>query len=102
MLTAQSTEWLRAFIALIGMLSLYMGYRLFCDVSEARRKRSVLATHVISGVLLALFGVGILVADARGFTKQSPAVRALWQNKPARHGSLEAPVLKKAGVDRFA
>jgi len=57
-------------IALLGALSIFLGYRLFCD-SPAR---------LFSGALLALFGVAILSADliglrSHGMTESRPATQ---------------------------
>jgi len=49
-------------IAVAGALSIYLGYKLFCD--SAYQKSRV--RHLVSGALLAIFGLGILIADVRG------------------------------------
>jgi hypothetical protein len=78
--------WVRVAIAAIGALSVYLGYRLFCD------RRPVLLTNLISGALLAVFGLGILVADARSLrasgSDSHPASR---QRKATEEGSFRAP-----------
>jgi hypothetical protein len=48
-------------MAVAGILSVYLGYRLFCD--SAYQKSRV--RHLVSGALLAIFGVGLLIADVR-------------------------------------
>ena len=48
-------------MAVAGALSVYLGYRLFCD--SAYQKSRV--RHLVSGALLAVFGLGILIADVR-------------------------------------
>jgi hypothetical protein len=54
-------------MAIAGALSIYLGYRLFCD--SAYQKSRV--RHLLSGALLALFGLGILFAEAHGFRAAS-------------------------------
>jgi hypothetical protein len=54
-------------MALAGALSIYLGYRLFCD--SAYQKSRV--RHLVSGALLAVFGLGILIADVRGLRAAS-------------------------------
>jgi hypothetical protein len=49
-------------IAVAGALSIYLGYKLFCD--SAYQKSRV--RHLISGALLAVFGLGILIGDVHG------------------------------------
>ena len=84
-------EWVRAAIDIAGALSIYLGYRLFCDVSS-QKTRSTLLTNLASGALLALFGLGILVADARGIGN-APAPTPTRQKSPTREGSFESPRL---------
>jgi hypothetical protein len=48
-------------MAFAGALSIYLGYRLFCD--SAYQKSRV--RHLVSGALLAIFGLAILIADVR-------------------------------------
>jgi hypothetical protein len=54
-------------MAVAGALSIYLGYRLFCD--SAYQKSRV--RHLVSGALLAVFGLGILIADVRGLRAAS-------------------------------
>jgi len=54
-------------MAIAGVLSIYLGYRLFCD--SAYQKSRV--RHLVSGALLAVFGLGILIADVRGLRAAS-------------------------------
>jgi hypothetical protein len=63
----------------LGALSLFLGYRLFCDV------RSRTLTSVASGALLALFGMGILIADIRSAGAAGPGSHPGWQRKSAEH-----------------
>jgi hypothetical protein len=48
-------------MAVAGTLSIYLGYRLFCDSAYQRSR----VRHLVSGALLAMFGLGILIADVR-------------------------------------
>jgi hypothetical protein len=67
----------------LGALSLYLGYRLFCD----NRNRTL--TSLASGALLAIFGMGILIADIRSAGATGPNSRPAWQRKSAaHHGSV--------------
>jgi len=82
--------WVRFVVAGIGAVSLYLGYKLFCDVSQQTRRVSSLT----AGALLALFGLGLLFAEARGIaatTNHSHAGR--YDNRPAEQGSYAAPRL---------
>jgi hypothetical protein len=82
--------WVRVAIAAIGALSVYLGYRLFCD------RRPVLLTNLISGALLAMFGLGILVADARSLRPSDPdSHHSRRQRKATEEGSFRAPRLNK-------
>lgn len=47
-----------------GVLSVYLGYRLFCDSAYERHR----VRHLVSGAMLALLGLGILIADLRDRT----------------------------------
>jgi hypothetical protein len=49
-------------LAFAGALSVYLGYRLFCDSAYQRSR----VRHLVSGALLAMFGLGILIAEVRG------------------------------------
>lgn len=49
-------------MAIAGVLSIYLGYKLFCDSAYQRNR----FRHLLSGALLAMFGLGILIADFHG------------------------------------
>jgi hypothetical protein len=66
-------EWARIAIAAASALSIYLGYRLFCD-----------ARNAVFGAILALFGMGILVADLGVHTTHE----AVKQSRPAEQGSF--------------
>jgi hypothetical protein len=89
---------LRLIIALIGILSIYLGYRLFCGRSVQRT-----LTNLASGALLALFGMGTLVADVRGYTAPGRLDQPEWQRKSSQHRSFERGNIRKPGnsVNRF-
>jgi len=89
---------IRLIIALIGMLSIYLGYRLFCGRSVQRT-----LTNLASGALLALFGMGTLVADVRGYTAPAHADQPEWQRKSSQHRSLERGNIGRPvnSIDRF-
>ena len=47
-------------LLITGLLSVYFGYRLFCSISRR-------ALSVVAGAALAMFGMSILVSEARAF-----------------------------------
>ena len=77
---AQIREIARIAIAVVGALSIYWGYRLFC-------KPGAQWINAISGALLTIFGMGVLAADVRGIGR-APASYAtpLHQTKPVGTG----------------
>lgn len=86
----QTHEWLRAAIAVAGALGVYLGYRLFCDISY-QRTRSMWLTSLASGALLAVFGLGILFAAARDMRSSSFYGHPALRKNPTREGSFQAP-----------
>jgi hypothetical protein len=66
-------------IAILGALSVFLGYRLFCETP----------VRLLSGALLALFGVAILSADLIGLRGH-----AAIESKPATQHA------KPAGLNR--
>jgi hypothetical protein len=105
------TTWLRLTMMAIGGVSLYMGYRLFCDAprvsADAVRGfavRNAMLRNFVAGALLAVFGLGILFTEARAFAGQSKEAHRGWnRNRPAQQGSYEAPRLHhETTVQRFA
>lgn len=101
---AQTHEWVRAVMAIGGALSIYLGYRLFCDIAfQKPARRSILLTNMASGALLALFGLGILVAEVRGIAVAAHYRHPDWQKKSSEERSLEAPKLNKGtqAMDRL-
>ena len=85
----------------IGGISLYIGYRLFCDtprVSQARA-HSVVLRNFVAGALLAVVGLGILFTAARSLAAQNHEAHRRWNRpKPAQQGSYETPRLHRERV----
>jgi hypothetical protein len=63
----------------LGALSLFLGYRLFCDV------RSRTLTSLASGALLAILGMGILIADLNNARATGANNHPAWQRNSAEH-----------------
>jgi hypothetical protein len=79
-------------MAVAGALSIYLGYRLFCD--SAYQKSRV--RHLVSGALLAVFGLGILIADIRSLRTARPDSPAAWhKGKSTKEGSFATPKFNK-------
>lgn len=75
---AEIRELARIVIALAGALSIYWGYKLFCKIQRI---------DVVSGALLAIFGMGLLTADARAIDRPAAVPRApLHHTKPVGTG----------------
>jgi hypothetical protein len=79
-------------MAVAGTLSVYLGYRLFCDCAyqESRMR------HLVSGALLAVFGLGILIADVQSLRAGANHSHSAWQKKATEEGSFEPPRLDKS------
>ena len=91
-----SAEWFRIVIAVVGLLSIFLGYRLFCGVSA---QKSGKLANFASGALLALFGMVALVAGVVGASgAPSPSSHPEWQKKSAQH-RLFAPEKVKEPVN---
>jgi hypothetical protein len=79
-------------MAIAGALSIYLGYKLFCDCAYQKSRMR----HLMSGALLALFGLGILMAEARNIrTSAADSRTASRRKKSTEEGSFEAPRLNK-------
>ncbi len=89
-------DWVRLTMAIGGALSIYIGYKFFCDLPfrKAKTLRGVLLVNLISGALLAVFGTGLLIADFRGIRRdanQARDSRLIRRKGPARQGSFTPP-----------
>ena len=98
--------WLRLAMMAIGGVSLYIGYRLFCDAPQVseERVRGVVLRNFVAGALLAVFGLGVLFTEARAFAAQSREAHHGWnRNRPAEQGSYQTPRLhREEAVQRIA
>jgi hypothetical protein len=98
--------WLKLAMMAIGGVSLYTGYRLFCDAPQAseERIRGVVLRNFVAGALLAVLGLGILFHSARALAAQSHEAHQGWnKTKPTERGSFETPHLHRAtAVERIA
>jgi len=78
--------------AVIGAVSIYLGYGLFCD-SAYQKKR---IRHLAAGALLAVFGLGILIADVRSIrAERSGSPSARQKTRSTKEGSFETPKVNK-------
>jgi hypothetical protein len=78
-------------MAAAGALSIYLGYRLFCDCAYQQSR----GRHLVSGALLAVFGLGILIADVESLRSAAHHSHSAWQKKATEEGSFEPPNLNK-------
>jgi hypothetical protein len=81
-------------MAVAGALSIYLGYGLFCD--SAYQKSRV--RHLVSGALLAILGLGILIAGVRELRSARPdsrAARYQYRRKSTKEGSFERPAVNR-------
>lgn len=89
---AQIREVARVIIAAGGAVSIYCGYKLFCEIPFGRSRASGVING-LSGAALALFGMALLVGDVRGI--QAGPVDSYRHNlqttRPAEAGSFAAP-----------
>jgi sulfite exporter TauE/SafE len=91
-LATMDTIWMRLAMAALGAVSLYLGYKLFCDLSQENRRVS----NLVAGALLAVFGLGLLFAQARGIAATAKHPSQRWtESKPAEQGSWTAPTLHR-------
>jgi hypothetical protein len=85
--------WVKMVEVAVGLVSIYLGYRLFCEIpfERSRIMRRRVMTNVASGALLALFGVASLVAAASGSEPRPARVHPRGTtpslHSPAIHGS---------------
>lgn len=85
------TLWVRAGIVLIGAVSVYVGYQLFCNVPQENRR----LTNIVAGALLAVLGLGIMVMEIRAMGANEQAHRRLHRSRSTEVGSYDQPVLHR-------
>jgi len=83
-------DWMRVAMAVTGTLSIYLGYRLFCGISY----RNTL-TNLVAGALLAIFGLGFLIADVRSIAAGPDSPSASQRRKSTEEGSFQTPKFNK-------
>lgn len=88
------TLWVRAGIAVIGAVSVYLGYKLFCDIPQESRR----LTNFIAGALLAVLGLGILLTEIRAMGATEEAHHRLHRSRSTEVGSYDKPVLHRTSV----
>jgi hypothetical protein len=71
---------MNAIIFIAGLLSVYIGYRMFCSVS--RRTSSM-----VSGALLAMLGMGIVVGEAKAFVNHRTPASGVHRSPNWRNGA---------------
>jgi len=92
----QMLIWVRLAVAVGGALSVYLGYKFFCDLPFRRAKtvRAILLINLSFGALLATFGAGLLIADFRGMQRDAyrpQDSQVIRRKSPAREGSFTQP-----------
>lgn len=93
------TLWVRAGIVLIGAVSIYLGYQLFCDVPHENRR----LRNFVAGALLAVLGLGIVLMEVRAMGATEQAHRRLHRSRSTEVGSYDRPVLRRAhSLERIA
>jgi len=81
-------NWMELGMAFIGFVSIYLGYKLFCDGTHESRR----LTSFVAGALLAIFGLGILLAEVRGIGPAAHEARhRLQRSRSTEEGSFHAP-----------
>jgi len=79
----------------IGLLCVYFGYRLFCSIS--RRTLSTLA-----GASLAIFGMAILVGEAKDFAHRNRSGGPAVHHSPNWHNGAAPSTHTQSSFDRIA
>lgn len=80
-------------MAVAGALSIYLGYKLFCDIAHPKNR----IRHLVSGALLAVFGLGILTSEVRNIrTASAWSHTTLRKKRPTEEGSFENPRVNKS------
>jgi len=82
-------EFVRVAIAVAGVVSIFCGYRLFCEIPFGR-SRAMNIVNGVSGAALALFGMAMLIGDIRSLSNYAaPAARqTVHHSRPAEAGSF--------------
>lgn len=80
----QIQELVRAAAGVVGLLSVYCGYKLFCEMPFAKN-RPMHLIHGLSGALLALFGMALLIAGIHNIS--APVAQ---QSRATAHHSAPA------------
>ncbi|HYA16530.1 MAG TPA: hypothetical protein VEF06_03645 [Bryobacteraceae bacterium] len=80
--------WIRVAEGAIGILSIYLGYRLFCDIPAEPRR---VFTSIVSGALLGLFGLVSLAAATANHRPRAAAIGV--------HGTTKS--LRAPGIHRY-
>lgn len=80
-------------MAAASVLSLYLGYRLFCDCADPKNRMR----HLASGALLAVFGLGILIADIHAHRARAHHSHSARQKNATEEGSFEPPNFNRSG-----
>jgi hypothetical protein len=86
---ADVAAWMRVAEGVIGMFSIYLGYRLFCDVATERRR---FLTNLASGALLGLFGLASFIAATTNYHPRDASLRGRGTTR-----SLNAPGIHRYG-----
>ncbi len=61
------------FVASIGLICIYAGYQLFCDIPSGVGARALIL-NIVPGALLGLAGMGILTAEFRMAIFHKPVI----------------------------
>jgi hypothetical protein len=95
----QIGTWVKLAIAAVGFLSIYLGYKLFCDIPfrGGRTFRTIFLVNLVSGAALALFGVGVLTADLRSMRndRNGAGAGAVHHQRAVEDGSFTGPKMRR-------
>lgn len=81
-------NWMRLGMAAVGCISIYLGYKLFCDGTQESRR----LTTFVAGALLAIFGLGLVLAEVRGIGSAGHEARhRLQHSRSTEEGSFATP-----------
>ncbi len=73
------------FVASIGLICIYAGYKLFCGIPSGVGTRALIL-NIVPGALLGLAGMGILTAEFRMAISHKPVVER--RQGPEEHGRV--------------